>query len=137
MSPTIIVPQAVERELAAGCALGLNVPDVFNFQWFNTRTPNLTPPLPDQHRLDAGESEVLWLALEIPSSIAILDEAPARRTAVQLGILFTGTLGLLVDAKRLGLIPLVAPALSDLQQHGFCMSSRIRNSILQTAGETP
>jgi predicted nucleic acid-binding protein len=52
--------------------------------------------------LGPGESQVLMLTLEIPASIAILDDALARRIAIAKGFPIKGTLGLLLDAKRGG-----------------------------------
>lgn len=49
----------------------------------------------------------------------------------------TGTLGLLVDAKRRALISTVAPLLDELERHNFHMSPRIRNAILKAAREMP
>jgi predicted nucleic acid-binding protein len=46
--------------------------------------------LPDAKLLGDGESEVIWVTLEIPGGVAVLDEVPARRVAGQLGIAFTG-----------------------------------------------
>lgn len=80
---------------------------------------------------------MLWLALEAPGSVAILDDGPARRVAGQLGIAFTGTLGLLLDAKKRGLIVAVTPVLNELERHDFNMSPRIREGILKVAGEAP
>ena len=75
--------------------------------------------------------------METATSVAVLDDRDARRVARQLGIPLTGTLGLLVDAKQRGLIPAVAPLLDELERHNFHMSSRIRETILNAAGETP
>lgn len=52
--------------------------------------------------LGSGESEVLMLGLELPDAVLVLDDALARRVAASLDLRFTGTLGLLLDAKRLG-----------------------------------
>jgi predicted nucleic acid-binding protein len=137
LSPTVIAPAAVEVELATGRSEGHDVCDVALFNWLTIRTPMARPALPDAKLLGAGESDVLWVAMETPGSIAVLDEGPARRVAAQLGIAFTGTLGLLLDAKRRGLIPAVAPVLVELDRHGFRMSPRIRETILKAAGEMP
>jgi predicted nucleic acid-binding protein len=93
--------------------------------------------LPDAKLLGDGESEVLWVALEIPGSVAVLDEAPARRVAGMLGVAFTGTLGLLLDAKNRGIIAALAPVLLDLDRHNFHMSPHLRETILKAAGESP
>ena len=79
---------------------------------------------------------MLWVALETPNSVAVLDDGPGRRVAVQLGIAFTGMLGLLLDAKKRGLIAAVAPVLDDLDRNDFNMSPRIRESVLKAANET-
>ena len=46
-------------------------------------------------------------------------------------------LGLLLDAKKRGLISAVAPLLDELDRHKFNLSPRIRESILNASGETP
>ena len=135
LSSTVIVPAAVAQELAAGRSEGYDLLDVAAHDWMNIRSPAACPALPSQQQLGPGESQVLWLALEIPSSVAVLDDGPARRVAGQLGIAFTGTLGLLLDAKKRGLIAAVAPVLDELDRHNFNMSPRIRESILKAASE--
>ena len=52
-------------------------------------------------------------------------------------IKFTGTLGVLIDAKRAGLIETVAPLLDRLQELRFRLSASARNAILREAGELP
>jgi len=78
--------------------------------------------------LDTGETEGLTLALEIgaPNAFVIMDELPGRRAAVQLGINHTGTLGLLLNAKALGILPAVKPELDRLDELGFRVSKQTR-----------
>jgi len=137
LSPTVVMPAAVAQELATGRSEGHDAPDVAGVKWLRIRTPAARPALPDAKLLGVGESDALWVALETPGSVAVLDEVPARRVARELGIAFTGTLGLLVDAKNRGMIPAVAPVLLELDRHDFHMSPRIRETILKAAGETP
>ena len=85
--------------------------------------------------LGAGESEVLMLGLELPDSVLILDDGLARRVAESLGLRFTGTLGLLLDAKRAGLISAVSPLLDRLQELRFRVAPHTRRAILDLAGE--
>ncbi len=59
------------------------------------------------------------LALEAREAIVVLDDALARQVAETLGLCLTGTLGLLLDAKRVGLIPKVSPVLDQLQALRF------------------
>jgi hypothetical protein len=136
LAAAVIVPAAVEQELVAGRTAGHDVPEISGIDWITIRSPASRPTLPGVSQLDAGESEVLWVALET-SAIAVLDEVPARRAAAQLGIAFTGTLGLLVDAKKRGLVAKVAPLLDELELHEFHMSQQVRAAILRAAGESP
>jgi predicted nucleic acid-binding protein len=75
------------------------------------------------------------LALELPEAIVVLDDALARRVAETLNIRLTGTLGLLLDAKKAGLIPSVRPVLDQLQALRFRLAPHTRLAILRLAGE--
>lgn len=137
LSAKVIVPGAVQREIEVGAKISHDVPDLTAIAWIVIESPTTSPPLPNASQLGPGELDVLWLALERPGTVVLLDDQPARRVAAQLGLAYTGTLGALVDAKRLGIVPAVAPLIDDLQRRGFHMSVRLRETILRTAGESP
>jgi len=99
------------------------------------RHPASESALPLIADLGPGETEVLMLALEIRESIVILDDALARQIAETRGIRFTGTLGILLDAKRNGLVPSVAPLLDQLHALRFRLAPHTRMAILKLAGE--
>ena len=86
--------------------------------------------------LGPGETQVLALALESPDAIVILDDGLARQVAETIGIKLTGTLGILLDAKRAGLITEVAPLLDQLQALRFRLSAQTRAAVLKLAGES-
>ena len=75
------------------------------------------------------------LALESSDPLVILDDGLARRFAETLNLPLTGTIGLLLDAKRAGLIEAIAPLLDQLQEHRFRRASHTRQAILRSAGE--
>lgn len=137
LASDVIVPAAVAEELATGRTEGYDLLDVADYDWMTIRNPTACPALPSRKPPGRGESNVMWLALETPGSVAVLDDGPARRTARQLGIAFTGTLGLLLDAKKRRLIAAISPVLDELDRHDFNMSPGIRESILKDAGEMP
>lgn len=86
-------------------------------------------------RLHAGEVEVMILAQELNADLVLLDDNTAKKTAAYLGLHVAGTLGVLLFAKESGLIPKIAPVLSDLENDGFFMSNTIKSLILKKAGE--
>ena len=75
------------------------------------------------------------LALEMREAVAVLDDEPAREMAETLDLHLTGTLGLLLDAKKAGLIPALRPLLNKLQSLRFRLASRTYSAVLRLAGE--
>lgn len=132
----ITVPPGVVEELEAGHALGLDLPDISALDWVSIRAPRQSEsqlPLAD---LGRGETEVLQLGLESAEEIVlILDDAQARKAAEAVGLKFTGTLGILLDAKRAGLLQMVKPQLDRLDALGFRLASYTRDAVLRLAGE--
>lgn len=133
----VIIPPAVVDELGAGIELGLSLPDVGNLAWIAVRQPAGATALPLISDLGPGEAEVLMLVLERPGAVAVLDDAVARRVAESLDLPLTGTLGLLIDAKRAGLITLLEPWLDRLHALRFRLSEGTRMAVLHLAGEIP
>ncbi len=134
---TIVIPPAVRAELMEGRLRGVDLPDVDTLPWIIVRTPASTPALPLASDLGAGEAEVLALALESPGSVVVMDDALGRQVAQTLRIRLSGTLGLLLDAKRRGLLPAVGPTLDRLQALRFRISRSTREAVLRIAGEEP
>jgi len=86
--------------------------------------------------LGQGESEVLTLALEKPLTGVVLDDLQARKCAELFEIPLIGTLGLIVLAKRKGLITLTRPVIERLAAVGLYISSAVLTRILVGVGET-
>ena len=131
----IIVPAPVIAELEAGRALGCDVPDVRGLSWIAIRQPVSAPALPLAADLGRGEAAVLALALESRDAVVILDDGIGRRAAELLGVRLTGTLGLLLDARKKGLISKISPALDELDRLRFRVSPATRAAVLKLAGE--
>ncbi len=137
LASLVVLPEAVVVELDQGRSRGIDLPDLSALGWLTIRTASVRPPLSHAADLGPGESEVLWLVLERPNSIAVFDDAAARQQAIECGVRVTGMLGLLADAKRQGLILAVSPVLDELGKLGFYLSARTRALILRHAGEAP
>jgi predicted nucleic acid-binding protein len=84
--------------------------------------------------LDDGEAEAITLASERGYRI-VLDDRQARSVATNLGLSIVGTVGILIRAKRSGIIPTLKPLLDDLELNGFYLSSALKKEALRLAGE--
>lgn len=88
-----------------------------------------------QWGLGPGESAVLALAREDKNRVAIIDDLAGRKCAASLGIAVRGTLGLVLVAKRRGVIPTARPVLEDLLAAGLYLSRRVLDEALERVGE--
>jgi len=95
-----LIPPAVDAELAVRRSLELDLPDPAQLGWLTIRplTHAVSTSLPPG--LDAGEAEVLALALECGDAVVVLDDALAHQAAQSLGVRLMGTLGLLLTPKH-------------------------------------
>jgi hypothetical protein len=132
----VVVPVGVAEELSAGRELGFDVPDLSSLPWVDIRKPAGIGMLALIADLGVGEAQVLALALESPGSVVVLDDLLARRMAEVLGLRMTGTLGILLEAKRRGLVPSVGPLIRRLTELGFRVSACTERAVLALAGES-
>jgi predicted nucleic acid-binding protein len=86
-------------------------------------------------QLDIGEASALALALEIQDCTVILDDLKARKLAVRMHIRHTGTLGIIISAKKKGVIASIRPILDAMDKTDFRISDELRKLALQQAGE--
>lgn len=86
-------------------------------------------------KLHDGEVEVMILAQETNADLVIIDDNAAKRTAKYLGLAVTGTLGVLLKAKRQGIVKEVHPLLSEMKRNGFYIGSTLETIVLEQAGE--
>ena len=86
--------------------------------------------------LDEGEAEAIVLALEANANLVLLDDREARLQAKRLGLRVTGTLGILLRAKKLGLIENLREELNKLKETGFRISESLEEEALKAAEES-
>jgi predicted nucleic acid-binding protein len=82
-----------------------------------------------------GETAVISLARTASDLRAVVDDDYARRCARVLGVKTLGTCGVILLAKRRGIIPCVKPALDALRSAGLWLSDSLIQTILIEAGE--
>jgi uncharacterized protein len=86
-------------------------------------------------QLDRGEAEALVLASELVAERVVLDDKKARRIAGTLELRVIGTVGIILRAKRAGIIEACRPVLEDLRRVGFHMSEALFVEALRLADE--
>jgi predicted nucleic acid-binding protein len=104
-------------------------------EWIRVIEPRAVTVTRDSIGLHQGELEAIALALDVHASLLILDDLQARRHAVGLGLAIVGTAGVLVMAKRSGLLLSVREPLDALRRRGFRLRQDVYEQILIDAGE--
>ena len=74
-------------------------------------------------------------AIENKNCLLIVDDLKARKLAAELNIKYTGSLGIIADAKFTGHIKLIKPILEKIRKTNFRLTPELEKEILSKAGE--
>lgn len=133
---TVLVPEAVWREVTEAGAGRPGARELVSTSW--TTRVTLDPP-PDRlltEELGAGEAEAIALAVQHEARLLLMDDRRARRVAeLAYGLRVKGVAGILVAAKREGIISAVRPLLEMMRVHGYYLSPRLIERACREAGE--
>lgn len=88
-----------------------------------------SPPLEIFHQLGGGESSSISLALKYQNSLLIIDEKKARTVAKANGIRVTGTIGVLLLAKKNGLINDTRALIEEANKHHLWVAPELINKL--------
>ena len=131
---SVMVPMAVIEEINAGGKI--NVPDLTALDWIEV-IPNITNVENLLlFQLDYGEQQVVLNALKLKPDLVLIDDKTARNIAEYLEIYVKGTLGVLVEAKRKGLISSFKKPALKMKKHGIRFSDKLINEISSTLEDT-
>lgn len=86
-------------------------------------------------RMHQGEVETIVGAKELDLKFVLIDERTARIQAKQFFKRPIGTVGVLILAKKAGIIAEVKPLLNQLIKHGFRMSKSLYQKVLEEVRE--
>ncbi len=131
----VVVPFEVREEVLAGGSTGFGV-DVFEDAGFLIkldRPATIKPYL--RNSLDLGESSVIQTALDENVRTVCIDEAIGRRIARLCGLELTGSLGIMIRAKKEGHSFLLSKAIDRMRERGIWLSQRVVDFALRQAGE--
>jgi predicted nucleic acid-binding protein len=84
--------------------------------------------------LGLGESSIIIKAIE-NNGFLIIDDLKARKIASKLRLRYTGSIGILIIAKELGLIQSVKFYLEKIQTTNFRLSDILINEVLEITNE--
>jgi len=135
LSDELIVPDAVVREVGVKPEGERLLEEVLGYPATRIVAPGAIPREVEVWDLGRGESAVIAAALVEDGSRAVVDDLEARRCAQALGISVIGTLGVVLRAKRKGLIPAARPTLTRLREVGLYVADDLVDRALGHLGE--
>lgn len=130
----IVIPESVRQE-----ACHRSAPAELH-QWITAPPDWLfivndpTQLLPETTGLGSGEAAAITLASQDPGNTRlILDERRGRTVALALGLLVTGTIGIIGESARVGFVDF-EEAIARLRATGFHVSDAIVEAVRETLG---
>ena len=130
----VVIPTSVYREIAVVGEGQPGANEVATLPWIvreQVSDPDFTASL--RQKLDEGEAEAIALAIQEGADLILLDERRGRQVAATFNLLI---LGILIQAKRQGLVGRVKPLLDDLTaKFGFWVSPDLYAVVLVSADE--
>ena len=127
-----VVPEVVEECRAGGL---IAVPDLAGLPWLH-----MVPSSPEIStlallELDKGEKHTIHAACQHKADLVIIDEKIGRNVAEYLGLSVIGSLGILLNAKRKGLIASFSQCVEEMRRHGLRYHPRLVERLKAECGE--
>jgi uncharacterized protein len=127
----VLIPPAVDREwLRPG---GYVLPQWLSVTALSRQAASVAEGL--HQKIDVGEAEAIALFSTTKADWLLLDDLKGRTQAASMGLPVIGTVGILIIAKKKGLIPAIRPVLNILKKHRFYLSDEVLAKALALTGE--
>ena len=131
----VLIPPAVRREVVEEGSSKPGSSEIAAAHWIVASIVALAPSPPTATHLGAGEAEAVALAKS--RGLTILMDDPAGRAAARAeGVAVTGSAGVLLAAKRRGVLSVVQPTLDALVAAGLRLDGSLYRQLLGMAGES-
>lgn len=131
---SIIIPKEVFNEIENGKNKSYYI-NLLEIEWIEIKEIKDKKSLSYFLDLDKGEAETIILANEINADLVIIDEKLARYHAKHANLKVTGTLGVLLKAKRKGKIKSIKTLLNELKEKGIWLNDKLVERVLKLANE--
>jgi predicted nucleic acid-binding protein len=131
----VIVPFEICQEMLASGPQRFAAPEFQQADWlFKSPHPlSITSFL--KNSLDLGEASVIQLALQENIQTVCIDEMAGRRLARLNNLSVTGSIGVLLRAKREGHLFSLTTAIHNMQRQGIWLSQQVIDFALIQSGE--
>ena len=131
----VLVPHEVCREMRAKGYQAFATGQFEEARWLTKKEQPLTVDPLLANSLDAGEAAVIQLALNEQISTVAIDETVGRRVAKLSGLNLTGSIGILLRARREGFSFSMPAALERMRARGVWLSQQVVDFALRQASE--
>ncbi len=131
----VLVSFEVSKEIKAGGSTGFGLTE-FEESNFLEKWPKpliINPFL--RNALDLGEASVIQLAIDENISTVCIDESMGRRIARLNDLKLTGSIGVLIRAKKNGFDFSMLDTIHRMQSQGIYLSQKVINFALQQVNE--
>jgi len=132
----VIVPEAVHNELIHGGRNEAGLTAYKQASWIQVKklSKSIEPLL--NTVLDSGEASVIQTCCECKADFVLIDERKGRKVARDVyGLEVIGSMRILVEAKRQGIIKNVGEAIEGMRNGGYWIHNNIVEFVLKEAGE--
>ena len=128
----IIIPKKVYEELQILVDLEITTREQLAQDWIkikDVQSEELVQKF--QEELDRGEAEALALAIEIGADYLLIDEKAGRVVARNNQIKILGTIGVLLNGKKAGLVKSVKEKMDNLKKIGFWINKQLYDDVIE------
>ena len=130
----IVVPIQVIEEINQRGSSDITVQALQKADWLHAIEVK-PEPIIQAWDLGKGETGVLSYALSKQNIKSVIDDGLARKCAITYNIPLLGTLGIILLAKKYGLVNEARPLMNELKQHGMYLHESTLNQALSLVGE--
>jgi predicted nucleic acid-binding protein len=131
----ILVPFEVCLEIQAGGNLAFGIQEFKKASFLEKQAGPLSIIGYLRNSLDLGEASVIQLALNENIQTVCIDEAVGRRVARLNGLRLTGSIGVLIRAKKIGLDFSMQEVIKKMQANGIYLSQKVIDFALMQVNE--
>ena len=128
----IIIPKKVYEELQILVDLEITTREQLAQDWIkikDVQSEELVQKFREE--LDRGEAEALALAIEIGADYLLIDEKAGRVVARNNQIKILGTIGVLLNGKKAGLVKSVKEKMDNLKKIGFWINKQLYDDVIE------